>query len=85
MDALTASQPMTRQLSVASDDTMRAVLEDLAVGYSWSARSRYVSVSGIRCVIVGVRSGLAGGDLRPLYLAWLSAYGAWERDEDVRR
>ena len=32
--------------------------------------------------IVGVRSELAAGDLRPLYLAWLSACGAWERDED---
>jgi hypothetical protein len=33
--------------------------------------------------IVGVRSELAAGDLRPLYLAWLSAYGGWERDEDA--
>ena len=32
--------------------------------------------------IVGVRSELAAGDLRPLYLAWLSAYAGWERDED---
>jgi hypothetical protein len=32
--------------------------------------------------IVGVRSELAAGDLRPLYLAWLSAYGGWEPDED---
>lgn len=32
--------------------------------------------------IVGVRAELAAGDLRPLYLAWLAAYGAWERDED---
>ena len=31
--------------------------------------------------IVGVRTELAAGDLRPLYLAWLSAYGTWERDE----
>lgn len=31
--------------------------------------------------IVGVRSELAAGDLRGLYLAWLSAYGGWERDE----
>jgi hypothetical protein len=31
--------------------------------------------------IAGVRSELAAGDLRGLYLAWLSAYGAWERDE----
>jgi hypothetical protein len=31
--------------------------------------------------IVGVRSELAAGDLRPLYLAWLSAYGAWERED----
>jgi hypothetical protein len=33
--------------------------------------------------IVGVRAELAAGDLRPLYLAWLSAYGAWERDEEA--
>ncbi|MGW3959066.1 hypothetical protein ACWED2_04520 [Amycolatopsis sp. NPDC005003] len=33
--------------------------------------------------IVGVRAELATGDLRPLYLAWLAAYGAWERDEDA--
>ena len=32
--------------------------------------------------IVGVRTELATGDLRPLYLAWLAAYGTWERDED---
>jgi hypothetical protein len=33
--------------------------------------------------IVGVRTELAAGDLRPLYLAWLAAYGACERDEDA--
>ncbi|GAA3473327.1 hypothetical protein [Nonomuraea roseola] len=33
--------------------------------------------------IVGVRAELAAGDLRPLYLVWLSAYGTWERDEDA--
>ncbi|WP_018683332.1 hypothetical protein [Actinokineospora enzanensis] len=33
--------------------------------------------------IVGVRGELAAGDLRPLYLAWLAAYGTWERDEDA--
>lgn len=33
--------------------------------------------------IVGVRAELGAGDLRPLYLAWLAAYGTWERDEDV--
>ncbi|GAA0975773.1 hypothetical protein GCM10009555_034240 [Acrocarpospora macrocephala] len=33
--------------------------------------------------LVRVRAELAGGDLRPLYLAWLSAYGGWERDEDA--
>lgn len=33
--------------------------------------------------IVGVRAELAAGDLRPLYLAWLAAWGTWERDEDV--
>ncbi|MEV4158622.1 hypothetical protein [Nonomuraea dietziae] len=33
--------------------------------------------------IVGIRAEMAAGDLRPLYLAWLSAYGTWERDEDA--
>jgi hypothetical protein len=33
--------------------------------------------------LVGVRTELAGGDLRPLYLAWLAAFGTWERDEDA--
>jgi hypothetical protein len=33
--------------------------------------------------IIGVRAELAAGDLRPLYLGWLAAYGSWERDEDV--
>jgi hypothetical protein len=33
--------------------------------------------------IVEVRAELAGGDLRPLYLAWLAAYGNWERDEEA--
>ena len=33
--------------------------------------------------MVGVRAELAAGDRRPLYLAWLAAYGTWERDEDV--
>ncbi|MEV4183147.1 hypothetical protein AB0J28_17115 [Streptosporangium canum] len=33
--------------------------------------------------IVGVRAELGAGDLRPLYLAWLSAFGGWERDEDA--
>jgi hypothetical protein len=31
--------------------------------------------------VVGVRSELAAGDLRSRYVAWLSAYGARERDE----
>ncbi|MEQ4722436.1 hypothetical protein [Nonomuraea sp. B19D2] len=33
--------------------------------------------------IVGIRAELAAGDLRPLYPAWLSAYGTRERDEDA--
>ncbi|MEV0593208.1 hypothetical protein [Nonomuraea cavernae] len=33
--------------------------------------------------IVGVRAELVAGDLRSLYLAWLSAYGSWERDEEA--
>jgi hypothetical protein len=33
--------------------------------------------------IIGVRAELAAGDLRPLYLAWLAAYGTGEPDQDV--
>ncbi|MEU6997237.1 hypothetical protein [Nonomuraea sp. NPDC046570] len=33
--------------------------------------------------VVGIRAELAAGDLRSLYLAWLSAYGSWERDEEA--
>ena len=33
--------------------------------------------------IIGVRTELAAGDMRPLYLAWLAGYGTWERDEDA--
>ncbi|GAB2883539.1 hypothetical protein [Streptomyces mayteni] len=33
--------------------------------------------------VVGVRTELAAGDLRPLYLAWLAGYGVWVRDEDA--
>lgn len=32
--------------------------------------------------IAGVRSELAAGDLRPLYLAWLAAHSGWDGDED---
>jgi hypothetical protein len=38
---------------------------------------------GSLSAIVGIRSELAAGDLRGLYLAWPSAYGMWERDEDT--
>jgi hypothetical protein len=40
-------------------------------------------IEGSLAALVGVRAELAAGDLRPLYLAWLSAYGTWERDEDA--
>jgi hypothetical protein len=40
-------------------------------------------LDGSLSAIVGARSELAAGDLRPLYLAWLSGYGTWERDEDA--
>lgn len=30
--------------------------------------------------IIGARAELAGGDLRPLYLAWLSAHRMWDED-----
>jgi hypothetical protein len=36
---------------------------------------------GSLAAIIGVRSELAAGDHRALYLAWLAGYGSWERDE----
>jgi hypothetical protein len=41
------------------------------------------NLEGSLSAVVGARSELAAGDLRPLYLAWLSGYGTWERDEDA--
>jgi hypothetical protein len=38
---------------------------------------------GTLSAIIGVRDEVAAGDHRPLYLAWLAAYGTWERDEDA--
>ncbi|WP_210732777.1 hypothetical protein [Streptomyces sp. RKND-216] len=32
--------------------------------------------------LIGLRDELADGDLRPLYLAWLSALAAWELEDD---
>ncbi|MCY0921245.1 hypothetical protein OS965_24160 [Streptomyces sp. H27-G5] len=32
--------------------------------------------------VIGVREELATGDMRPLYLAWLSALSAWEAEDD---
>lgn len=55
-------------LDIYSDDEPGYDDEDLQVSLS---------------AVVGARSELADGDLRPLYLAWLSGYGAWERDEDA--
>jgi hypothetical protein len=40
-------------------------------------------LEGSLSALVGARSELAAGDLRPLYLAWLSGFGTWERDEDA--
>lgn len=57
-------------LDMSSEDEDEAGYEDEGFGGSLSA-------------IVGARSELAAGDLRPLYLAWLSGYGTWERDEDA--
>jgi len=40
-------------------------------------------LDGSLSAIVGARSELAAGDMRPLYLAWLSGFGTWERDGDA--
>jgi hypothetical protein len=39
--------------------------------------------AGALSALVGVRAELAAGDHRALYLAWLAAFGTWERDEDA--
>ncbi|WP_033442212.1 hypothetical protein, partial [Saccharothrix sp. NRRL B-16314] len=38
---------------------------------------------GALSAITDVRNELAAGDHRALYLAWLAAYGTWERDEEA--
>ncbi|WP_019632978.1 hypothetical protein [Actinomadura atramentaria] len=38
---------------------------------------------GVLAGVAGVRAELIVGDLRPLYLAWLAAYGRWEEDDDI--
>lgn len=38
---------------------------------------------GRMSALVGIRDELAAGDHRPLYLAWLAGFGAWERDEHL--
>ena len=55
------------------------VIVDLASEEDESENAGQDSLSAI----AGVRAELAAGDLRPLYLAWLAAYGSWERDEDA--
>ncbi|HEX4812627.1 MAG TPA: hypothetical protein VFV66_07720 [Nonomuraea sp.] len=59
--------------------------EHLVLDFTSEAEEEYWEddVERSLSAIVGVRAELAVGDLRPLYLAWLSAYGAWERDEDA--
>ncbi|MFF4779351.1 hypothetical protein ACFY05_41700 [Microtetraspora fusca] len=59
--------------------------EHLILNFTSEAEEEYWEdgVERSLSAIVGVRAELAAGDLRPLYLAWLSAYGTWERDEDA--
>ncbi|GII06037.1 hypothetical protein [Planobispora takensis] len=59
--------------------------EHLILNFTSEAEEEYWEddVERSLSAIVGIRAELAAGDLRPLYLAWLSAYGAWERDEDA--
>jgi hypothetical protein len=70
------------------------VVEDYCVGdqvSAWVADEFVVldltgedrAAEALLSALIGVRAELAAGDLRPLYVAWLAAYGAWERDEDV--
>jgi hypothetical protein len=53
------------------------VVEDYCVGDQVSAWTTD------EFTLLELTSADHAGDLRPLYLAWLAAYGAWQRDEDV--
>lgn len=47
-------------------------------GGEWDFESSFTLAS-----FIALRTELAAGDLRPLYLAWLSALTRWELEEDV--
>jgi hypothetical protein len=66
-----------RQVSVsaASDHVILDMTSDDESGY-WEE-----DLEGSLSAFVGARSELAAGDLRPLYLAWLSGLATWEGDD----
>jgi hypothetical protein len=76
---------VAEQYSVDPQVTVSATRDHVILDLVSEDESGYweEDLEGSLSAVVGVRSEVAAGDLRPLYLAWLSGYGTWERDEDA--
>jgi hypothetical protein len=74
---------LAQQYCVDPQVSVSATRDHLILDMTSEDESGYFDedIQGSLSVIAGARSELAAGDLRPLYLAWLSGYGTWERDE----
>ena len=70
-------------VSATRDHVILDLTSEDESGYDDESEYEEEDLQGSLSAIVGARSELAAGDLRPLYLAWLSGYGTWERDEDA--
>jgi hypothetical protein len=64
-------------MSATSDHVILDMTSEDESGY-WEE-----DLEGSLSALVGARSELAAGDLRPLYLAWLSGCDKWAPDEDA--
>jgi hypothetical protein len=74
---------LARRYCVDDQVAVLAAGEHVLVDLTSEDESGEVSAEDVINELAGLRAELAAGDLRPLYLAWLAAYGTWERDEDA--
>jgi hypothetical protein len=78
----TALDPKTAEQYTVHDRVTLSVIDDhLIVDVTSENDDEDEEEAGRLTDIAGVRAEIAAGDLRPLYLIWLAAYGEWERDE----
>jgi len=78
-----ASRPETRKAGPEPEHMLRLPRTVLDLASEDDSGEWVEDAERSLSAIVGVRTEIAAGDLRPLYLAWLAGYGKWERDEDA--